>query len=115
MSTLNPICITEMARSITVTHVDKMAEFASRRPKYEAKKPKGARLLNDDEEEMSRFRLFLGRRQQSAFDWPRLDCAKQVRGIRYGLINVRTDGKRLFFAQLEEMGKDWSVATLSAN
>ena len=104
-----------MARSITVTHVDKMAEFASRRPKYEAKKPKGARLLSDDEEEMSRFRLFLGRRQQSAFDWPRLDCAKQVRGIRYGLINVRTDGKRLFFAQLEEMGKDWSVATLSAN
>ena len=88
---------------------------SSRRPKYEAKKPKGARLLNDDEEEMSRFRLFLGRRQQSAFDWPRLDCAKQVRGIRYGLINVCTDGKRLFFAQLEEMGKDWSVATLSAN
>jgi len=35
--------------------------------------------------------------------------------LRYGLINIRTDGKRLFFAQMEESGSDWAIATLSEN
>jgi len=39
--------------------------------------------------------------------------ARVVRGIRYGLINVRTDGKRLYFAQIEESGGDWVYTTLS--
>jgi len=107
------IYITEVARSVSVTDVGKMGEYSDGRPKYEEKRPKGAKQLHDTEAEMSRFRLFLGSKQSSAFDWPRLDCAKVVRGIRYGLVNVRTDGRRLFFAQLEERGNDWSVAALS--
>lgn len=107
------IYITEVARSVSITEVGKMGEFSEYRPKYERKRPTGVKKFHDTEEEMSKFRLFLGSSQKSAFDWPRLDYAKVVRGIRYGLINVRTDGKRLFFAQMEESGNDWAYATLS--
>lgn len=107
------IYITEVARSVTLAKVSTMAEFVAGRPKFEFKKPKGVKQHHDTEEEMSKFRLFLGSSPKSAFDWPRLDCANLVRGLRYGLINVRTDGKRLFFAQLEESGSDWAVASLS--
>ena len=55
----------------------------------------------------------LGSSQSSPKHWPRLDNAMAVRGLRYGLVNVRTDGKRLFFAQKEEKGGDWAIHTLS--
>jgi hypothetical protein len=107
------IYMTEVARSVSITKIGKMGEYSKGRPKYERKRPTGVKKYHDTEEEMSRFRLFLGSSQKSAFDWPRLDCAQVVRGIRYGLINVRTDGKRLYFAQMEESGDDWAFATLS--
>jgi len=107
------IYITEVARSVSVARIGKMGEFPESRPKYERKRPTGVKKYHDTEEEMSKFRLYLGGSQKSPFDWPRLDCARVVRGIRYGLINVRTDGKRLYFAQMEERGNDWAFATLS--
>ena len=69
--------------------------------------------MHNTEDEMARFRLFLGKNQSSPFHWPRLDIARVVRGLRYGLINIRTDGKRLFFAQMEEAGDDWAYTSLS--
>lgn len=107
------IYITEVARSVTITKVGEMKEYPQPRPKFEAKKPAGAEIVHNTEEEMARFRLFLGSSQSSPFHWPRLDVANVVRGLRYGLINIRTDGKRLFFAQLEESGQDWAVTSLT--
>jgi hypothetical protein len=108
------IYITEVARSVAITNVGSMKEYPEARPKYESKKPSGATTVYNTEDEMAHFRLFLGKSQSSPFHWPRLDSAMVVRGLRYGLINIRTDGKRLFFAQMEETGNDWSVASLSS-
>ncbi|MCG8317850.1 MAG: MBL fold metallo-hydrolase [Pseudomonadales bacterium] len=107
------VYITEVARSVAISNVDVMKEYPEPRPKFEAQKPSGANQIHNTEDEMARFRLFLGTRQSSPFHWPRLDSTKVVRGLRYGLINIRTDGKRLFFAQMEESGDDWAITTLS--
>ncbi len=107
------IYITEVARSVAITDVGEMKEYPEPRPKFEASKPSGADKVHNTEDEMARFRLFLGTSQSSPFHWPRLDIAKVVRGLRYGLINIRTDGKRLFFAQMEESGEDWAFTSLS--
>lgn len=107
------IYITEVARSVSITNVGSMKEYPSPQPKYESKKPPGARKVHDTADEMARYRLFLGSSQSTPFHWPRLDTAKVVRGLRYGLINIRTDGKRLFFAQMEESGDDWAYTSLS--
>ncbi len=106
------VYMTEVSRSVGITHLDYLAEYPDARPAVESKRPKGAKTLHDTEAEMARFRLFLGSSQDSNQDWPRIDRAQFVRGIRYGLVNVRTDGRRLFFAQLEESGGDWAVVTL---
>ena len=107
------IYITEVARSVAITKVGEMKEYPQPRPPFESKKPTGAERIHNTEDEMARFRLFLGASQSSPFHWPRLDIAKIVRGLRYGLINIRTDGKRLFFAQMEESGGDWAFTSLS--
>ena len=107
------IYITEVARSVAITKVGEMKEYPQPRPRFESKKPTGADIVHNTEDEMARFRLFLGTSQSSPFHWPRLDIANVVRGLRYGLINIRTDGKRLFFAQMEESGKDWAFTSLS--
>ena len=107
------IYITEIARSVTITKVGEMKEYVDPQPEFAAKKPAGAKIVHNTEAEKSRFRLFLGSSQRTPFDWPRLDQAKVVSGLRYGLINVRTDGKRLLFAQLEESGQDWAYNVLT--
>ncbi len=107
------IYITEVARSVAITKVGEMKEYTQPRPPFEATKPKGADIVHNTEDEMARFRLFLGSSQSSPFHWPRLDNAKIVRGLRYGLINIRTDGNRLFFAQMEESGEDWAFTSLT--
>ena len=107
------IYITEIARSVAITNVGEMKEYPQPRRPFESKKPTGADIVHNTEDEMARFRLFLGTSQSSPFHWPRLDIAKIVRGLRYGLINIRTDGKRLFFAQMEESGEDWAFTSLS--
>lgn len=107
------VYMTEIARSVSIADIGQMNEFPQPRPKYERKRPKGAKKVHNTEEEMAHYRLFLGSSQSSPFDWPRLDTAKAVSGIRYGLINVRTDGKRIFTAQLEESGGDWAYHILT--
>ena len=106
--------MTEVARSVSVTDIGSMKEYPRPRPKYEHDKPTGADIVHNTEDEMARFRLFLGSSQSSPFDWPRLDTARVVGGLRYGLVNVRTDGQRLFFAQKEESGDDWAWSVLTS-
>ncbi len=108
------IYITEVARSVAITKVKEMKEYPHPRPVYEKNKPAGADIVHNTEDEMARFRLFLTTSPSSPFHWPRLDRARVVRGLRYGLINIRTDGKRLFFAQMEESGEDWACTCLSS-
>lgn len=107
------VYMTEVARSVSISKIGQMNEFADPQPEYSKTRPKGAKKVHDTEDEKSRYRLMLGNSQSSPKHWPRLDNALAVKGLRYGLVNVRTDGKRLFFAQLEETGSDWAVHTIS--
>ncbi|WP_152613094.1 hypothetical protein [Tateyamaria sp. ANG-S1] len=107
------VYMTEVARSVGITKIGQMNEYSEPQPKYERKRPVGAKKVHNTKDEMAHYRLFLGSSQSSSFDWPRLDTVKAVSGIRYGLINVRTDGKRIFTAQLEESGGDWAYHVLN--
>jgi beta-lactamase superfamily II metal-dependent hydrolase len=108
------VYVTEVARSTDVARIVAMREFEQVQPKYQREKPTGGDLHNS-EGEMSRFRLILEESPKSSFDWPRLDVAKAVKGITYGLVNVRTDGKRLLFAVREETGPNWGIQVLEAD
>lgn len=109
------VYMTEVARSVKITDIHDMREFSAVRPAFEAKRPTGAKQIHDTAEEMGKYRLFLSSSPTSPFQWPRLDHAKVVRGLRYGLVNVRTDGSRLFFAQMEESGSQWAVTSFNAD
>lgn len=106
------VYMTEISRSYDVAKVYRMLEFDEKQPVYERNEPEDAVKTHKTVTEMGHFRLVLNNRPKSAFDLPRLDKATTVRGLVYGLINVRTDGETLFFAAMEEKGKDWSVTTL---
>ena len=105
------VYMTEVARSVKISNISSMKEYSESQPEFHSEDR--ATKVHDTEEEKSKYRLFLGSSQSSPLHRPRLDKVKAVKGLRYGLINVRTDGKRLYFAQMEESGKDWAIATLS--
>jgi len=107
------VFMTEVSRSVKVTRTASLGEWAAVQPEFSPTKPTGAKAIHNTEAEMSKFRVFLGDRPTSPTDWPRFDDTIFVDGLRYGLVNVRTDGKRLFFAVMEEEGNDWAVSTLS--
>jgi len=107
------IYITEVARSVSISKVGAMKEYNNPVSSFNPKEDPRAKLVHNDTDEMAKFRLFLGSNPSSPFHKPRLDNTKVVRGLRYGLINVRTDGKKLFFAQREESGKDWAYTVLT--
>jgi len=107
------IYITEVARSVSISKIGAMKEYDKPVSSFNPKEDPRAKLVHNDTDEMAKFRLFLGSNPSSPFHKPRLDNTKVVRGLRYGLINVRTDGKDLFFAQREESGKDWAYTVLT--
>ena len=107
------IYLTEVARSVTISRIHSMKEYREPQRSRRSKRAPRAQVVHDTPQEMQRFRLVLGSNSGASFNRPRLDCARAVRRLRYGLINIRTDGKRLFFAQMEESGEDWGFVSLS--
>lgn len=107
------VYMTEVARSVKVTRQAALGEWTQAQPEFSPTKPTGAKDIYKTAAEQSRFRVFLGTRPAAPTDWPRFDDVIFVDGLRYGLVNVRTDGKRLFFAVMEETGSGWAVVTLS--
>lgn len=107
------VYMTEISRSYALGKVNALHEFAAPRPEHESIRPTGAEAVHNTKAEKSRFRAFLNRKPTSPAQWPRLDQVKTVKGLVYGLINVRTDGKDLLFAAMEEKGKDWSITVLT--
>lgn len=102
---------TEIARSVQLARLSAIKEFDPPTSKYLTQRPVDADRSFDNADEMSRFRLFVGS-PSSPQHWPRADDAQVVRGLTYGLVNVRTDGKRLLFALREESGSDWAVEVI---
>lgn len=107
------IYITEVARSVKIGDVKSLKEYHHPQPERLADSTDKAALVHNTKKEKARFRLFYKDSAKSSADAPRIDQAQVVTGLRYGLVNVRTDGKRLFFAQLEESGNDWAFTVLT--
>lgn len=107
------VYMTEISRSYDLKEIRELHHFSAPQPEFAAAKPKGDIDTYNTINERSHFRVFLKTSPSKQADWPRLDKATAVRGLLYGLINVRTDGKDLMFAAMEEKGKDWSVTVLS--
>jgi len=106
------VYMTEISRSYELKPIYQLNEFTTPQKEFSATKPKGDKAVHNTIREKSHFRVFLKSAVKSQADWPRLDKVMAVRGLVYGLINVRTDGKDLMFAAMEEQGKDWSVTVL---
>jgi hypothetical protein len=107
------VYMTELSRSYALGEIHELHEFNVEQQAFSAAKPKGDEVHNTVKEK-SRFRAFLKKKPTSPLEWPRLDRIKAINGLIYGLVNVRTDGKTLFFAAMEEEGKDWSTIALTA-
>ncbi len=101
---------TEIARSARLGEVVGLSEYATTLPLLPSADPDGANNAKGDD--LQRFRLRLGSDRRKLSHNPRLDHAKVVTGLVYGLVNVRTDGKRLLFALREESGNDWGIETM---
>lgn len=107
------VYMTEIARSYKLGKVAVLNEYQNKRPKFERSKPIDSIAEHNTITEKSKFRVFHTAKPHSPTQWPRLDDVKTVTGLVYGLVNVRTDGKTLFFATLEEKGNEWAITTLS--
>lgn len=106
------VFMTEISRSYDLKKIHALHEFNESQPEFSVEKPKGDKAIHNTITEKKHFRTFLVSSAKKHADWPRLDNTMAVRGLVYGLVNVRTDGKDLMFAAMEEMGKDWSVTIL---
>lgn len=107
------VYMTEIARSYTLGGIVQLHHYKSVQPIVPANNSAGDKAVYKSASQMKRFRAAMKSSPKYPADWPRLDQARTVKGIVYGLVNVRTDGKKLFFATMEEKGKDWAIEVLT--
>jgi len=62
----------------------------------------GERRAESGEKTTQKWRVVLDRSSRSRYDQPPASAAPVLRDVIYGLVNVRTDGKRLLFATRDE-------------
>lgn len=103
---------TEIARSARLGDVVGLSGYTTQITQLPSKDP--AEVEDDSGDDLRRYRLRLGSDRKKLSHNPRLDLAKVVTGLVYGLVNVRTDGHRLLFALREESGNDWGIETIEA-
>jgi hypothetical protein len=103
---------TEIARSARLGDVNGLSEYAKPISAFPSADPIAADQTTTGD--LARYRLRLGSNRKKLSHNPRLDLAKVVTGLVYGLVNVRTDGHRLLFALREESGMDWGIEAIEA-
>lgn len=106
--------ITELSRSYKLGSVRELHQYNDTQKAYSFNKPLGDQI-HSTAAQKKKFRAFNAKSTSASKNsqWPRLDQVKTVTGLTYGLINVRTDGKNLFFAAKEEKGEDWAISVLT--
>lgn len=102
---------TEIARSVKLTRIKALEEYAAVQPVIPDPAATPAKSISSANDRR-RFRLKLADDRRQTSHYPRLDQAWAVGGLVYGLVNVRTDGKRLLFALREESGSAWAIETI---
>ena len=104
---------TEIARSIALKRVEKLEEYAERqefgRPSTDPKD-----VVSGDKA-LEKWRLVLEGAHKTAYELPPLWGAKVMQRLIFGLVNVRSDGKRLLFAVRNEGNASWSYEVMEAS
>lgn len=101
---------TEVARSVNLGPVDQLRRYADPQEYGLATDPPLATVSG--EVTLSTWRLIFDRDGTSGKDMIPMAGVRAVKGIVYGLVNVRTDGHRLLFAVRNEGNQSWSMETL---
>lgn len=101
---------TEVARSIALKDVEQLRRYDERQEFGFPDSPEEDRISG--EKTIEKWRLVLEGRNKSSYDLPPLWGAKVMRRLVYGLVNVRTDGKRLLFAVRNEGNASWAYEVM---
>lgn len=101
---------TEVARSIALEGIDQLREYDA--PQSYGPEHDDPERTVSGEVTISKWRVVLDRDSASAPDLPPAPAVKAMRSLIYGLVNVRTDGKRLLFAVRNEGNHSWAIETM---
>jgi len=103
---------TEVARSLTLGSIDQLREYE--KVQYYGKQKEEPVQTVSGKVTTGRWRTILNRYSDDAKDFPPVPAVKVMRQIIYGLVNVRSDGKRLLFAVRNEGNQSWAYETIEA-
>jgi beta-lactamase superfamily II metal-dependent hydrolase len=101
---------TEVARSIALRGVDQLREYEN--PQTYGPEKEGPTKTVSGKVTVSKWRVVLDRDSAAAPDLPPAAAVRAMRTLIYGLVNVRTDGKRLLFAVRNEGNHSWAIETI---
>ena len=104
---------TEVARSVALKSVDQLREYHD--PQEYGREKDNPKETVTGEVTKSKWRMVLDRNSGDARDFPPLPASRVLRDLIYGLVNVRTDGKRLLFAVRNEGNRSWAYETIEAD
>ena len=104
---------TEIARSIALKGVDQLRGY-DQEQQYGREDASPSETVSGDKTR-AKWRLVLDRSSKSAADFPPVPAARVMRKLIYGLVNVRTDGKRLLFAVRNEGNASWAYEVMEAD
>lgn len=102
---------TEVARSLSLKSVDQLRKYGD--PQEYGKPDDGEEISTvSGKVTKSKWRVVLKRDSKSGIDFPPLSATRVLRDVVYGLVNVRSDGKRLLFAVRNEGDCSWAYETM---
>ncbi len=101
---------TEIARSVALASIDQLRKYNE--PQNYARETEEPVKTISGKVTVSKWRTVIDRDSEDARDMPPIPNTKVLRNIIYGLVNVRTDGKRLLFAVRNEGNHSWSYETI---
>lgn len=104
---------TEVARSIALKGVDQLREYHE--PQDYGTENQQPKNTVSGAVTISKWRVVLDRDSAAARDLPPAPSLKAMRSLIYGLVNVRTDGKRLLFAVRNEGNHSWAIETMEGD
>jgi hypothetical protein len=101
---------TEIARSLNLKKIEQMHRFSE---PQEFKRPEDDPVdVVSGNVTLSKWRVVFDKDSGSAKDNQPANKLRGMKGIVYGLVNVRTDGKRLLFAVRNEGNSSWAYETI---
>lgn len=101
---------TEVARSTELEDVSQLKRYAE--PQHYGRPVENPVEVISGAATTSHWRTVLNRNSTDARDHPPLPDTRALRNLIYGLVNVRTDGKRLLFAVRNEGNHSWAYETI---